>query len=129
MNGFKTTMLLAAMTALFMALGFTLGGTGQFSAGGTLLSLGLAGTGDRAEKLAQRFGITDFQIGTTESETGTEAEVSGFITPRLFVRYGAGLKDDSKSVTLQYRLTPRLLIEAVSGIEEALDILYSFSID
>lgn len=28
MNGFKTTMLLAAMTALFMALGFTLGGRG-----------------------------------------------------------------------------------------------------
>lgn len=28
MNGFKTTMLLAAMTALFMALGYTLGGSG-----------------------------------------------------------------------------------------------------
>ncbi len=28
MNGFKTTMLLAALTALFMALGFTLGGRG-----------------------------------------------------------------------------------------------------
>jgi len=28
MNGFRTTMLLAAMTALFMALGFTIGGTG-----------------------------------------------------------------------------------------------------
>ena len=28
MNGFKTTMLLAALTALFMALGFTLGGSG-----------------------------------------------------------------------------------------------------
>ncbi|HST36705.1 MAG TPA: protease HtpX, partial [Allosphingosinicella sp.] len=26
MNGFRTTMLLAALTALFMALGFTLGG-------------------------------------------------------------------------------------------------------
>lgn len=28
MNGFKTTMLLAAMTALFMALGYTIGGSG-----------------------------------------------------------------------------------------------------
>ena len=28
MNGFKTLMLLAAMTALFMALGYTLGGSG-----------------------------------------------------------------------------------------------------
>ncbi len=37
MNGFKTTMLLAALTALFMALGYTLGG-----AGGAILALGLA---------------------------------------------------------------------------------------
>ena len=28
MNGIKTTMLLAALTALFMALGYTLGGSG-----------------------------------------------------------------------------------------------------
>ena len=28
MNGFKTLMLLAAMTALFMGLGYTFGGTG-----------------------------------------------------------------------------------------------------
>ncbi|MGQ3178538.1 MAG: protease HtpX, partial [Blastomonas fulva] len=28
MNGMKTTMLLAALTALFMALGYTLGGSG-----------------------------------------------------------------------------------------------------
>ena len=28
MNGIKTTMLLAALTALFMGLGYTLGGTG-----------------------------------------------------------------------------------------------------
>ncbi|MBY0302482.1 MULTISPECIES: M48 family metalloprotease [Sphingomonas] len=37
MNGFKTTMLLAALTALFMALGFTLGGSG-----GAILALILA---------------------------------------------------------------------------------------
>jgi heat shock protein HtpX len=37
MNGFKTTMLLAALTALFMALGYTLGG-----AGGAIVALGIA---------------------------------------------------------------------------------------
>ncbi|MEH3100229.1 M48 family metalloprotease [Sphingomonas adhaesiva] len=38
MNGFKTTMLLAALTALFMALGYTLGG-----AGGATIALLVAG--------------------------------------------------------------------------------------
>lgn len=37
MNGFKTTMLLAALTALFMSLGFMLGGRG-----GMLIALGVA---------------------------------------------------------------------------------------
>ena len=37
MNGFKTTMLLAALTALFMGLGYTLGG-----AGGAIVALLLA---------------------------------------------------------------------------------------
>jgi heat shock protein HtpX len=36
-NGFKTTLLLSALTALFMALGFTLGGTG--GTGGALIAL------------------------------------------------------------------------------------------
>jgi heat shock protein HtpX len=38
MNGFKTTMLLAAMTALFMGLGYTIGGSG-----GALIALVAAG--------------------------------------------------------------------------------------
>ncbi|SDD64793.1 heat shock protein HtpX [Sphingomonas sp. YR710] len=38
MNGFRTTMLLAALTALFMALGFTIGGSG-----GALVALLVAG--------------------------------------------------------------------------------------
>ena len=38
MNGFKTTMLLAALTALFMGLGYTMGGSG-----GAIIALLVAG--------------------------------------------------------------------------------------
>lgn len=102
--------------------------TNQISAGGTLLALGLAGSGEQASRLAQQFGIGDFQIGTVSGSNGTEAEMSGYLTPQLYVRYGRGLLQRSNTVTFQYRLTPRLLIETVSGIEDALDILYSFNI-
>ena len=40
MNGIKTTMLLAALTALFMALGYTLGGSG-----GAVIALLVAAVG------------------------------------------------------------------------------------
>lgn len=100
----------------------------QFSTGGTLLALGLAGSGEQAGRLAKQFGIGDFQIGTVAGAGGTEAEMSGYLTPQLYVRYGRGLLQRSNTITFQYRLTPRLLIETVSGIEDALDLLYSFTI-
>lgn len=104
------------------------GAAGQMSATGALLSLGIAGGGDQAQRLAERVGISDFQISTYEAEGGTQAAVSGYLSPRLYVRYGTGLQEGSNSITFQYQLTKRLFIEAISGVEEALDLLYSFTI-
>ncbi|MDX9873892.1 MAG: translocation/assembly module TamB domain-containing protein [Spongiibacteraceae bacterium] len=105
------------------------GATQQVSAAGALLSLGVAGSGDQTARLAERFGIRDFQVSTYETETGTQAAVSGYLSPRLYVRYGAGLRDGTNTIAFQYRLTSKLVLEAVSGLEEALDLLYSFTID
>jgi autotransporter translocation and assembly factor TamB len=38
------------------------------------------------------------------------------------------LGEASNSITFQYKLTPQLMIETISGIENALDLLYSFSV-
>jgi translocation and assembly module TamB len=103
-------------------------GESQFSASGALLSLGLSGSEDRASKLAQKFGITDLQLGTAQGANGEEAELSGQLSQDLYVRYGRGLGEASNSITFQYKLTPQLMIETISGIENALDLLYSFSV-
>jgi translocation and assembly module TamB len=101
----------------------------EFSAGGTLLSLGLLGGEAQAAKLAERFGISDLQISTTQGENGAQAEVSGYLAKRLYVRYGAGLDKQGNTVTFQYQLTKRLVIEALSGLNDALDLIYTFTID
>lgn len=101
----------------------------QLSAESTLLSIGVAGASARAAGVAEKIGISDFQISAAEGEQGTEAQVSGYLTPRLYVRYGTGLQQGANSVTFQYRVTRQLLLEAVTGLDQALDILYSFSID
>ena len=104
-------------------------GTGGFTASGALLSLGLAGSESKAGQLAEKFGITDLQLGTTEGASGkSEAEISGQLGRDLYVRYGRGLGEKSNSISFQYRLTPKLMIETISGIEDALDLLYSFEI-
>lgn len=102
---------------------------GNVSAQGTLLSLGLAGANEPAAELASKFGIDDFQISAESTEAGTETRVGGYLTPQLYVSYGALLKERSNTVTLQYQLTPRFVIEAVSGFSSALDFIYNFSID
>lgn len=52
--------------------------------------------------------------------------VSGYITPDLQVKYGVGIFDSLATLTLRYRLMPRLYLEAVSGLDQALDLLYQF---
>lgn len=103
--------------------------TSGYSASGALLSLGMAGSEGKAGQLAQKFGITDLQLGTSENATGnSEAEVSGQLGKDLYVRYGRGLGQRSNSISFQYRLTPKLMIETISGIDDALDLLYSFEV-
>lgn len=107
----------------------TTSGDGQFSASGALLSLGLSGSEGHASQLAEKFGITDLQLGTAQSASGgDEAELSGQLSQNLYVRYGRGLGEGGNTITFQYKLTPQLMIETISGIENALDLLYSFSI-
>jgi translocation and assembly module TamB len=103
--------------------------TGGYSASGALLSLGMAGSESTAGRLASKFGIHDLQLGTSENSAGnTEAEVSGQLSDDLQVRYGRDIGQRANSVSFQYRLTPKLVIETISGIEDALDLLYSFEI-
>ena len=44
----------------------------------------------------------------------------------LKVKYGVGIFDSRATLTLRYRVIPKLYIEAVSGVDQALDLLYAF---
>nr|VXZ89423.1 Family of uncharacterised function (DUF490) [Klebsiella pneumoniae] len=43
--------------------------------------------------------------------------VSGYVLPGLQVKYGVGIFDSPATLTLRYRLMPKLYVEAVSGID------------
>jgi translocation and assembly module TamB len=45
------------------------------------------------------------------------------------VQYGVGINTPVNTLTFRYRLTQRIFIEALSGLENALDILYSFELE
>lgn len=91
-----------------------------------MLSAGLFGSAELTEKWANKVGVTDLQISTQSDEEGTNLEVSGYISPDIYIKYGASLYDEAKTVTMRYRLRPNLFLEAAGGLNSSLDIIYSF---
>ena len=52
--------------------------------------------------------------------------MSAYVLPGLKVKYGVGLFDSLATITLRYRVLPRLYLEAASGVDQALNLLYQF---
>lgn len=91
-----------------------------------LVSLGVAQSGKLVGKIGETFGIRDLSLDTQGVGDSSQVVVSGYILPRLQVKYGIGIFDSLATLTLRYRLMPRLYLEAVSGLDQALDVLYQF---
>lgn len=101
-------------------------GNTDFAVTGMLMQLGLAGTNRVTGSIASRLGIQDFQIGARQVEGGTEVQLSGYLSPDLYLRYGVSTFDRINTVRLRYRVRGSFYLEAISGIENAIDFLYSF---
>ncbi len=90
------------------------------------LALGLRGGEGIAGRVAERLGVSQFEVGTAGGQQGTDVFASGYLSPDLFVRYQVGGFTPANSLLLRYRVLPRLFLEATGGIENALDLLYTF---
>jgi translocation and assembly module TamB len=91
-----------------------------------LIGLGTAQSGKYVGHLGEAFGIKDLSLDTQGSGNNSQVVVSGYILPRLQVKYGIGLFDSLATFTLRYRLMPKLYIEAISGLAQSVDLLYQF---
>lgn len=90
------------------------------------LSLGVFGGKGFATSLASELGVEDFEVGTAGEGEDTQVELSGYLTPDLMVRYGIGVFEPVNTLTLRYRINKNFFVEAVSGLESALDFFYEF---
>lgn len=91
-----------------------------------LVGLGASKSGQLIGQIGNAFGIR--RLGLDTEGSGQEAKVvlSGYILPDVQLKYGVGLFDSLATWTLRYRMMPQLFLEAVSGTEQALDLLYRF---
>ncbi|CFQ86244.1 MULTISPECIES: translocation/assembly module TamB domain-containing protein [Yersinia] len=91
-----------------------------------LVGMGVAQSGKLVGKIGEAFGVTNLALDTQGVGDSSQVVVSGYVTKDLQVKYGVGIFDSLATLTLRYRLMPRLYLEAVSGIDQALDVLYQF---
>ncbi|MFO7858549.1 MAG: translocation/assembly module TamB domain-containing protein [Ectothiorhodospiraceae bacterium] len=90
------------------------------------VGLGVAGGGRYATAIAEELGVEDFSIDTAGDGEDTRVEVGGFVSPNLYVGYGVGVFTPETTLRLRYQLAQNLFLEAATGLESAVDLLYRF---
>ncbi|MGL4861170.1 MAG: autotransporter assembly complex protein TamB, partial [Enterobacteriaceae bacterium] len=91
-----------------------------------LIGLGVAKSGNLVGQIGKTFGISNLSLDTEGVGDKSQVVVSGYVLPGLQVKYGVGLFDSLATLTLRYRLMPKLYLQALSGADLALDLLYQF---
>ncbi|SFR08789.1 MULTISPECIES: autotransporter assembly complex protein TamB [unclassified Enterobacter] len=91
-----------------------------------LVGLGVAQSGQVVGRIGETFGVSNLALDTAGVGDSSQVVVSGYVLPGLQVKYGVGIFDSLATLTLRYRLMPKLYLEAVSGVDQALDLLYQF---
>ncbi|WP_086982095.1 autotransporter assembly complex protein TamB [Vibrio aphrogenes] len=92
-----------------------------------LIGLSLAKSGRLVGQLGEAFGVQDLQLGTSGSGDDSQVTVSGYIAPGLQVKYGVGIFNALGEFTVRYELLKDFYVEAVTGVDSAVDFLYQFS--
>jgi translocation and assembly module TamB len=89
------------------------------------LSLGIRSGQGIASDIGSLVGIKDVALDAEGSGDETQFTVSGYLSPRLYLRYGVGVFTPVSKVTLRYKINQSLYLEAVSSLENALDLFYN----
>ncbi|WP_082024875.1 autotransporter assembly complex protein TamB [Necropsobacter massiliensis] len=114
----------------YLLTGRSLENSGESGSGGSigvaLLGMGLAKSGKLVGGIGEAFGIQDLNLGTQGVGDSSKVVVSGNITPRLQVKYGVGVFDGLAEFTVRYKLMSQLYLQSVSGVNQAVDLLYQF---
>lgn len=90
------------------------------------LSFGLSGTRSLTNQIGQVFGLQSLTVDASGNSEDTNVNVTGYVTPDLYIRYGVGVFNAQNSLSIRYQLTRRIYVEATSAAENAVDVVYSW---
>lgn len=90
------------------------------------IKLGAKGGEGLTSGIGSVLGVRDLSLDAEGSGDDTQVKVSGYISPDLYLSYGVGVFTPVNSITMRYQIRPRLYLEAISSIENAIDLFYNF---
>lgn len=90
------------------------------------LSFGLQGTRRFTNQIGRAFGLQSLTLDASGTGSDTEVNLTGYITPDLYIRYGVGVFNSTNTLSMRYQLTKRLYIEARSSVNNSVDLLYNW---
>jgi translocation and assembly module TamB len=96
----------------------------QYSVANTAVSLGLNSALPAAQKLGSTLNVDEIALDTT-STGGTAVVLGEQLGDDLYIRYSYGVFDNLGTVRVTYKIGRRVSIEASSGEEQSLDLIYS----
>ena len=80
-------------------------------------SLGTAAGGLLAKNIGRRLGVDEVTVKENEALGGAALTVGQYLSPRLYLSYGVGLFEPGEVLTLRYKLSRDLALEALNGPE------------
>tara|TARA_R110002126_G_scaffold15185_12_gene62532 strand:- start:3690 stop:7322 length:3633 start_codon:yes stop_codon:yes gene_type:complete len=95
----------------------------------SLIGMSIASSGSLVGDIGEAFGVSDLTLDTAGSGDSSQVTVSGYLNRDLQIKYGIGIFEPIGEFTLRYRLMQSLYLEAVSGLDNAVDLLYRFEFD
>lgn len=95
----------------------------------SLIGMSIASSSKLVGEIGEAFGVRDLTLDTAGAGDNSQVTVSGYLTQDLQVKYGIGIFNAIGEFTLRYRLMRNLYLEAVSGLDNAVDLLYKFEFD
>jgi len=104
----------------------TTNGSTEESMAAMMIGAGLGQTNGVVSDVASTFGLKDAAFDTSGSGTDTKVNLSAYLLKDLQLQYGVGVYSAVSEVKLKYFLLPQLYLQAVSNLEQAVDLFYKF---
>ncbi len=90
------------------------------------LSFGLKSTHSLTNQIGKAFGLESLTLDASGMGSDAEVNITGYITPDLYIRYGVGVFNTTNTLSMRYQLTRRLYIEAKSALTNSIDLIYNW---